>query len=140
MNSNLLNSIASTFFIFIISATTIVCQTNNEANKTINSKLPRIEHFETPQVFQYKPENLPAPYQTQSTTRPSKQVVQPENAILRLPKGFQINVFAEGGFRYPRWMALAPNGDVFVADSRANSIIILRDKKKDGVAEERFIF
>ena len=37
-------------------------------------------------------------------------------------------------------MALAPNGDVFLADSRANSIIVLRDKNKDGVAEERFVF
>jgi glucose/arabinose dehydrogenase len=37
-------------------------------------------------------------------------------------------------------MALAPNGDVFLADSRANSIIVLRDKDKDGVAEERFVF
>jgi glucose/arabinose dehydrogenase len=37
-------------------------------------------------------------------------------------------------------MALAPNGDVFVADSRANSIIVLRDKNKDGTAEERFTF
>ena len=37
-------------------------------------------------------------------------------------------------------MTLAPNGDVFVADSRANSIIILRDKNKDGVADERFTF
>lgn len=37
-------------------------------------------------------------------------------------------------------MALAPNGDVFVADSRANSIVVLRDKNKDGVAEERFVW
>ena len=59
---------------------------------------------------------------------------------MKLPKGFQINVFAEGDFKYPRWMALAPNGDVFVADSRANSIIILRDKNKDGTADERFTF
>ena len=140
MNSNLLNSISSTFFIFLISATPAVCQTNNEANKTINSKLPRIEQVEKPQVFQYKPENLPAPFHTESARRASKQIEQPENATLKIPKGFQINIFAEGNFRYPRWMALAPNGDVFVADSRANSIIILRDKNRDGVAEERFIF
>jgi glucose/arabinose dehydrogenase len=37
-------------------------------------------------------------------------------------------------------MALAPNGDVFVADSRANTVIVLRDKNKDGIAEERFVF
>lgn len=89
---------------------------------------------------QVRPENMPAPFATQSAFRASRVVPQPENATLTVPKGFKINVFAEGDFRNPRWMALAPNGDVFVADSRANKIIILRDKNKDGVADERFVF
>jgi glucose/arabinose dehydrogenase len=67
-------------------------------------------------------------------------IAQPSNAKLYLPKGFTINVFAEGGFVYPRWMALAPNGDVFVADSRANSVLVLRDADADGRAESRFVF
>ena len=70
----------------------------------------------------------------------SKTVPQPAEAKLFLPKGFKINVFAEGNFREPRWMTLAPNGDVFLSDARANSVIVLRDKNKDGVAEERFVF
>ena len=37
-------------------------------------------------------------------------------------------------------MALAPNGDVFVADPGVNSIFILRDTNGDGVAETRFTF
>jgi glucose/arabinose dehydrogenase len=86
------------------------------------------------------PSTLPVPFETKSVFRGSKNVPQPPDAKLFLPKGFKINVFAEGDFREPRWMALAPNGDVFVADSRANSIIVLRDKNKDGVADERFIF
>jgi glucose/arabinose dehydrogenase len=57
-----------------------------------------------------------------------------------MPKGFSVNVFAEGDFRYPRWMALASNGDVFVADSRANRIVVLRDGDRDGKAEQRFVF
>lgn len=89
---------------------------------------------------QVKPEDLPSPFASQSAFRNSRVVPQPENATLTVPKGFKVNVFAEGDFRNPRWMALAPNGDVFVADSRANKIIILRDKNKDGVAEERFVF
>src|SRR5262249_9668568 len=44
------------------------------------------------------------------------------------------------GFTLPRWMALAPNGDVFVADSRAGKILVLRDTNKDGVADERSVF
>ena len=83
---------------------------------------------------------LPPPFHTESARRGSRQVAQPENAKLYVPKGFKINVFAEGDFRYPRWMALAPNGDIFVADSRANSVIVLRDTNRDGKADQRFVF
>jgi glucose/arabinose dehydrogenase len=83
---------------------------------------------------------MPKPFETKSVFRGSKKVPPPADAKLFLPKGFKINVFAEGNFREPRWMALAPNGDVFVSDARANSVIVLRDKNKDGIAEERFVF
>jgi len=91
-------------------------------------------------VIRVDASTLPKPFETKSAVRPSKRVPQPADAKLFLPQGFKINVFAEGNFREPRWMALAPNGDVFLADSRANSIIVLRDKNRDGVAEERFVF
>ena len=143
MNSKLFQKLSTTFFILAFCVSTSVCQTQTKTTKETtqtNGNLPKVENFDKPQTFQYKPENLPAPFATDSAMRGSKIVEQPANATLKLPKGFQINVFAEGDFKYPRWMALAPNGDVFVADSRANSIIILRDKNKDGTAEERFTF
>lgn len=102
--------------------------------------LPRIEQVEKPLVRSYDPKLLPAPFHTESARRQSRQIAQPASATLRVPKGFKVGVFAEGGFTYPRWMALAPNGDVFLADSRANSVIVLRDKNKDGVADERFVW
>ena len=40
----------------------------------------------------------------------------------------------------PRWMALTPEGDVLVAESRANRIYRLKDADKDGVAESREVF
>ena len=101
---------------------------------------PRVETFEKPTVHSVDPKTLPKPFETESAVRPSKIVPQPENAVLRMPKGFSVNVFAEGEFRYPRWMALASNGDVFVADSRANRIVVLRDGDRDGKAEQRFVF
>ena len=115
-----------------------VCQT--KSNTDGNKNLPKIEYFETATTTTIKPEDLPPPFATDSVRRNSKHIAQPSNATLKMPKGFKINVFAEGDFKDPRWMTLAPNGDVFVADSRANSIIILRDKNKDGVADERFTF
>ena len=99
-----------------------------------------VVNFDKPTVISVDSSTLPKPFETKSAFRNSKKVPQPAGAKLYLPKGFKINVFAEGEFREPRWMTLAPNGDVFLADSRANSIIVLRDKNKDGVAEERFVF
>src|SRR5688572_24183111 len=101
---------------------------------------PAIVGVEKPAIHRVDPATLPKPFETKSAFRASKNVPQPADAKLYLPRGFKISVFAEGGFAQPRWMALAPNGDVFVADSRANSIIVLRDKNKDGIAEERFVF
>lgn len=104
------------------------------------SSLPQIVTIDKPNVIRVDPATLPKPFETKSVDRSSREIPQPADAKLYVPKGFKINVFAEGHFREPRWMALAPNGDVFLADSHANSIIVLRDKNKDGVAEERFVF
>lgn len=108
--------------------------------KPSSGTLPAIVSFDKPIVHRVDPNTLPKPFETKSAFRASKKVAAPPDAKLHLPKGFKINVFAEGNFTEPRWMALAPNGDVFVADSRANSIVILRDRDRDGVAEERFVF
>lgn len=109
------------------------------ANST-PSPMPQIVYFEKPTVTSIDPKSLPPPFQTPSARRSSRIVPQPAGAKLYVPKGFKVNLFAEGGFREPRWLALAPNGDVFLADSRANSVIVLRDANKDGIAEQRFIF
>ena len=37
-------------------------------------------------------------------------------------------------------LAEAPNGDVFISDSFANRIIVLRDADGDGIADKRFVF
>lgn len=119
---------------------TAVCQTPSPTPVIVPPKLPEIVQTDKPTVFSYDPAKLPPPFHTESARRSSRVIPQPANAKLTVPKGFKVNVFAEGEFRYPRWMALAPNGDVFVADSRANSIIVLRDKNKDGVADERSVW
>ena len=106
----------------------------------IAPKLPEIVNLQKATVYSVDPAKLPSPFHTESARRSSKVIPQPENAKLNVPKGFKVNVYAEGGFTYPRWMALAPNGDVFVADSRANSVIVLRDTDKDGKADQRFVF
>lgn len=133
MVSKYIRCIVTVFGVFVVAVT-------GQTNPAAAPALPAIVPFTKPTVIRVEPNSLPKPFETKSALRQSKRVPQPASATLNLPKGFKINVFAEGNFREPRWMALAPNGDVFLADSRANSVIVLRDKNKDGVAEERFVF
>ncbi|PYJ73312.1 MAG: hypothetical protein DME72_06160 [Verrucomicrobia bacterium] len=44
------------------------------------------------------------------------------------------------GFRNPRFLLTAPNGDVFISESRANQIKVLRDTKNRGTPETTEIF
>jgi len=50
-----------------------------------------------------------------------------------------VSVFARG-FDQPRWLAVAPNGDVFVAESAAGKVIVLSDRQGLGRAESRDAF
>lgn len=137
----ILNKFLLAFIIALTMNLTIVCQTFPKKKvSSLNKNLPKIEHFDKSENYRILPTDLPKPFATESVSKSSKIISQPENATLKMPKGFKIDVYAEGDFTYPRWMALAPNGDVFVADSRANSVIVLRDKNKDGKADERFVF
>jgi glucose/arabinose dehydrogenase len=91
--------------------------------------------------YEIKPSDLPPPNATPDADNGPRVIPRPAGAELQLPPGFKVNVYAEGGeFKRPRWLALAPNGDVFVADHTANSVFILRDANNDGVAETRFTF
>ena len=91
--------------------------------------------------YEIRPADLPPPNATPDAENPSRVIPPPPDARLNLPPGFRVTTFAErGDFKRPRWMALAPNGDVFVADHSANTIFILRDANNDGVAETRFTF
>ncbi|HXG84925.1 MAG TPA: sorbosone dehydrogenase family protein [Pyrinomonadaceae bacterium] len=140
MNIKLIKGIFSTIFILQGCFLTTVCQTKQTEGKSGKSGSRETVMSDKPKVYQIRPQDLPKPYATESVRRGSKIIEPPPGAKLSVPAGFKINVFAEGGFSNPRWMALAPNGDVFLADSRSDSIIILRDKNKDGIAEERFTF
>src|SRR6266496_2132792 len=53
------------------------------------------------------------------------------DARLQVPPGFKIDLYADG-FRDPRFLLTAPNGDVLVVESRANRIKALRDTKGTG--------
>jgi len=56
-----------------------------------------------------------------------------------VPPGFTVSVFARG-FSVPRWLAVAPNGDVFVADSALGEVVVLHDPLGQASAQSREIF
>jgi glucose/arabinose dehydrogenase len=68
---------------------------------------------------------LPAPYETPSATNPPRFIDKPAGAKLSLPPGFSIDVFAKD-LKGPRTMRVAPNGDVFVAETGAGRVKVLR--------------
>jgi glucose/arabinose dehydrogenase len=76
-------------------------------------------------VHQVKVADLPAPYATISAGNAPSTVDRPAGAQLAVPPGFQVKLFASD-LSGPRLMRTAPNGDVFVAETRAGRIHVLR--------------
>jgi glucose/arabinose dehydrogenase len=72
-----------------------------------------------------RPEDLPKPGATPSAASVSRVVSRPASAVPQVPPGFKIELFA-GGLKGPRIIRTAPNGDIFIAETRAGRIRVLR--------------
>ncbi|HXX65628.1 MAG TPA: PQQ-dependent sugar dehydrogenase [Polyangiaceae bacterium] len=68
---------------------------------------------------------LPAPFDSPSAHNGPTVVPRPEGAQPRVPVGFVIDRFA-GDLEQPRQIRIAPNGDIFVAESSAGRVRLLR--------------
>ena len=111
-----------------------------------------------------KNDTLPPPFATKSARNFSKVIGWPTGKTPIAPEGFTVTRFADG-LDNPRWIYVATNGDIFVAESNtilkgikklgakisrkiktqnygesAGRITIFRDANKDGVFEKRFVF
>jgi glucose/arabinose dehydrogenase len=69
--------------------------------------------------------SLPQPGATPSVSNPPHIVKPPDGARPSVPAGFAVERYAEGLDR-PRLVRVAPNGDVFVAESYAGRVRVLR--------------
>jgi glucose/arabinose dehydrogenase len=85
------------------------------------------------QHYQVSPSDLPVPYATPAVANPPKEVPRPKALALEVPQGFAVNAFATGR-EHARWLAIAPNGDVFLAEPDPGKITLLRDEKGEGKA------
>src|SRR5438046_6132885 len=75
--------------------------------------------------------DLPPPSSNVFAINRARVVDRPANAQPQVPPGFRIELYASG-FRDPRFLLTAPNGDIFVVESRANQIKVLRDTDGNG--------
>lgn len=83
--------------------------------------------------------DLPAPKMEESTKNQPKEVSKPEGAWPKAPEGFTVGQLARD-LKKPRVIVTAPNGDIFVAESKAGRITVLRDADGNGEAELREVF
>ncbi len=86
-----------------------------------------------------RPESLPAPFATVSAANNHTTVTQPVGQKLAVPPGFTVGLFASG-FAGPRLLRTAPNGDIFVAETRFGKIRVLRAAKGATAATANEVF
>jgi glucose/arabinose dehydrogenase len=84
-------------------------------------------------------QDLPSPSSNVFAINRARVIARPANAQPQVSSGFKIGLYASG-FRDPRFLLTAPNGDIFIVESRANQIRVLRDTKKSGRADTNEIF
>jgi glucose/arabinose dehydrogenase len=75
--------------------------------------------------------DLPPPGSNVLAINMPRVVRRPADTQPKVLAGFKVELYASG-FRDPRFLLTAPNGDTFVVDSRANQIKVLRDSNSDG--------
>ena len=83
--------------------------------------------------------DLPKPYATKSVDNGPDVVPRPANAWPQTVPGFKVELYADG-FQNPRLIRTAPNGDIFLAESSAGQIKVLRGVDANGKAKQVTVF
>jgi glucose/arabinose dehydrogenase len=71
------------------------------------------------------PADLPGPFATRSSANMSQREARTEAEIPKAPPGFTVDLFASG-LNTPRVIRIAPNGDIFVAETGAGRVRVFR--------------
>ena len=82
-------------------------------------------------IHKIAPSDLRAPYATKSVDNGPKLVDRPSDGWPQAPAGFKVGLYASQ-LDEPRLIRTAPNGDLFVAESRPGRIKVLRGIGEDG--------
>jgi glucose/arabinose dehydrogenase len=126
---------------FAVSATLLFLACNNAAEKT--TEKDSITH-NADTVSRKTGDSLPPPFATESVRNQSKVLGWPSGKMPSAPAGFTVSVFADS-LESPRWIYVAGNGDVFVAQAdregtKGNNVLLFRDANKDGKPESKSVY
>jgi hypothetical protein len=72
-----------------------------------------------------RPGDLPKPGATPSVANFPHVIQRPPNAFPQGPAGFKVELFADG-LTGPRELRVAPSGDIFIAETHAGRVRVLR--------------
>jgi glucose/arabinose dehydrogenase len=96
--------------------------------------------YETPgTVRRITVKDLPQPFATEAATNGPKVVPRPANAWPKTLPGFKVELYATG-LTNPRIMRIAPNGDIFLAETSAGDIKVFRGRTADTKPEQVKVF
>jgi glucose/arabinose dehydrogenase len=71
------------------------------------------------------PADMPAPLASPPAANRSEVVARPDGVMPKVPPGFAVDLFAKD-LKTPRVVRIAPNGDIFVAESGAGRVRVFR--------------
>lgn len=86
-----------------------------------------------------KPPVLPKPFTAPMVANGPQVVKAPAGFLPTAPAGFHVSVFAEN-VPSARWLAVAPNGDIFVSETDDGKVVVLHDPHHTGKAVARTVF
>jgi glucose/arabinose dehydrogenase len=138
-------------YLFAFAPLAIACNSNNNTQNSPADSLATVDSAEKTE--------LPAPDTNAAKNKFSKVIGWPEGKTPIAPEGFTVTKYASG-FKSPRNIYVAPNGDILVvlsnsersakdkvvgaitgksksevAGESANTVVLLRDPNKDGIPE-----
>jgi glucose/arabinose dehydrogenase len=83
--------------------------------------------------------DLPQPYATKGVSNSPTVVAKPADAWPKAPAGFKVQLYAEG-LAEPREIRTAPNGDLFVSESKTGEVEVFRGIGSDGKLQQKSTF
>ncbi len=84
-------------------------------------------------------EDLPPPYETRSASNRPQEARRSAGVVPSAPDGFEVGLFAEG-LDQPRTLRAAPNGDIFVAETAAGNVRVLRPGADGAAVTENALY